>query len=83
KNPKEAKAFVDYLYTTAAQKVFADNGYRPVVAGAAAADKFPTPSGLFTIKDLGGWTAVSKEFFDPKKSIMADVERKLGVATQK
>lgn len=83
KNPKEAKAFLDYLYSTAAQKVFADNGYRPVVAGAVAAGKFPTPSGLFTIADLGGWTSVSKEFFDPSKSIMADVERKLGVGTQK
>ena len=82
-NPKEAKAFVDYLYSTAAQKVFADNGYRPVVSGAVASDKFPTPSGLFTIKDLGGWTSVSKEFFDPQKSIMADVERQLGVTTKK
>lgn len=83
KNPKEAKAFVDYLYSVPAQKVFADNGYRPVVSGAVAADKFPTPSGLFTIADVGGWTTVSKDFFDPQDSIMADVERKLGVATQK
>lgn len=83
KNPTEAKAFLDYLYSAAAQKVFADNGYRPVIAGAVAADKFPTPSGLFTIADFGGWATVSKDFFDPQQSIMADVERKLGVSTKK
>lgn len=83
KNPKEAKAFLDYLYTKPAQKVFAENGYRPVVKDVVSADKFPTPSGLFTIADLGGWATVSKDFFDPTDSIMADVERKLGVATKK
>jgi sulfate/thiosulfate-binding protein len=82
KNPEEAKAFVDFLYSTTAQKEFAASGYRPVVSGVAAG-KFPTPSGLFTISDLGGWTSVSKEFFDPAKSVMADVERKLGVSTNK
>ncbi len=29
--PQQAKAFLDFLYTPAAQKIFADNGYRPVV----------------------------------------------------
>jgi sulfate/thiosulfate transport system substrate-binding protein len=82
-HPKEAKAFVDFLYSAQAQKEFAANGYRPVVTGVVAADRFPTPPGLFTIKDLGGWTSVSKEFFDPQKSVMADVERKLGVSTSK
>ena len=81
-HPTEAKAFLDFLYSPPAQQTFAANGYRPVVAGAVAADKFPTPPGLFTIQDLGGWTKVSKEFFDPQKSIMADVERKLGVGTK-
>ena len=37
KHPKEAKAFLDFLHTPAAQKIFADNGYRPVVAGRGAA----------------------------------------------
>ena len=83
KHPTQAKAFVDFLYSAQAQKEFAANGYRPVVAGTVPASAFPTPTGLFTIKDLGGWTLVTKQFFDPQSSVMADVERKLGVATKK
>ena len=29
-HPAEAKAFVDFLQTPEAQKIYADNGYRPV-----------------------------------------------------
>ena len=79
-HPAEAKAFLDFLYTPAAQKIYADNGYRPVVQGAGGRS-FTTPSGLFTINDLGGWTAVTKEFFDPSTGIVAGIEQKLGVAT--
>src|SRR5262249_7770544 len=82
-HPAEAKAFLAFLHSPAGQKIFVDNGYRPVVQGIPGADRFPTPPGLFTIKDLGGWTAVNKEFFDPEGSIMADVEQKLGVSTSK
>jgi sulfate transport system substrate-binding protein len=63
-HPTEAKAFLDFLYTPTAQKLYADNGYRPVVAGVGG-PSFPTPPGLFTIDDLGGWTTVTKDFFDP------------------
>jgi sulfate transport system substrate-binding protein len=79
-HPAEAKAFLDYLYTPEAQKIFVDNGYRPVVAGVAA--DFPTPPGLFTIVDLGGWPKVNGEFFDPKGGIMADIERSIGVSVK-
>ena len=41
------------------------------------------PGQNLTIADLGGWQSVNKKFFDPKAGIMADVERKLGVTTQK
>jgi ABC-type sulfate transport system substrate-binding protein len=44
--------------------------------------EFPQPSGLFTIADLGGWTAVSTKFFDPAKGIMADVERGIGASVE-
>src|SRR5450755_564211 len=69
KHPTQAKAFVDFLYSAQAQKEFAANGYRPVVAGTVPASAFPTPTGLFTIKDLGGWTLVTKQFFDPQSSV--------------
>ena len=83
KYPEQAKAFLDFLYTPEAQEIFTKNGYRPVVDGVVPADRFPTPPGLFTIKDMGGWTTVMDQFFDPDDSIMADVERKLGVSTEK
>jgi sulfate/thiosulfate-binding protein len=80
KHPEQAKAFLDFVRTPEAQKIFAENGYRPVVAGVDSPFAFPTPTGLFTIADLGGWTDVSKKFFDPKGSIMDDVEGGIGVS---
>jgi sulfate transport system substrate-binding protein len=79
-HPAEAKAFLEWLHTPAAQKIYAENGYRPVVKDAGG-PSFPTPATLFTIKDLGGWSAVNKELFDPNKSVMATIEQKLGIAT--
>jgi ABC-type sulfate transport system substrate-binding protein len=38
------------------------------------------PSGLFTIKDLGGWSDVNKRFFDKEAGIVADIERTVGVS---
>ena len=57
KHAKAAQAFVDYLRSTPAQRIFAKQGYRPVDATVAGefASTFPKPSGLFTIDDLGGW----------------------------
>lgn len=82
KHAAEAKKFHDYLYSAEAQQIFVKNGYRPAITEGVTAD-FPAPPGLFTIEDLGGWTDVTKEFFDPKASIMADIERSLGVSTSK
>jgi sulfate/thiosulfate transport system substrate-binding protein len=80
-----AKAWYDYVFTQPAQEIFAKNGYRPVLDGAAdaAGVSFPTPKTLYTIEDFGGWAAVMTKFFDPDKSIMADVERGIGVSTGK
>jgi sulfate/thiosulfate-binding protein len=83
-HPKEAKAFVDFLYSAQGQQIFADAGYRPVVAGVTSAkNAFPTPSGLFTIKDLGGWTVATTKFFDPASGVVTAIEKSLGVATTK
>ncbi|MDQ1689563.1 MAG: sulfate/thiosulfate transport system substrate-binding protein [Frankiaceae bacterium] len=83
KHPAEAKAFLEFLFTTTAQRIFADNGYRPVVQGVAKSGEFPAPSGLFTIADLGGWKDVSTTFFDPKTGLLVAVENDLGVPTEK
>jgi len=82
KHKQAAQAFVDYLHTVDAQKIFAEKGYRPVNAEAAAAASFPVPATLFTIADLGGWADVTSKFFDPTNGIMAQIESEHGVPTQ-
>lgn len=71
KHQREANAFLKFLRTAAAQKIFAQNGYRPVVASAAHGFNFPTRPQLFTIKYVGGWAKVERKFFDPRTGIMA------------
>jgi sulfate/thiosulfate-binding protein len=84
KHPKEAQAFLDFVRSDAAQEIFAENGYRPVSKTAdTAGQDFPTPSGLFTIQDLGGWADVATKFFDPEKGIVTEIERDLGVSVEK
>jgi sulfate/thiosulfate transport system substrate-binding protein len=80
KNPAAAKAFVEFLRSEPAQRLYAAKGYRPVDQAAAAGASFPTPKGLFSIKDLGGWSEVNKQFFDKEAGIVADIERKVGVS---
>jgi sulfate/thiosulfate-binding protein len=79
-NATLANAFVSFLYTDQAQKAFAAHGYRPVVAADLDAKQFPTPSELFTIDDLGGWSKVNADFFDPKAGSITRLENSLGVS---
>ena len=80
-----ANAFLRFLRTPAAQQVFADNGYRPVVKSVLERNrkKFPVRPGEFTIDQLGlgGWEKVQKRFFDPKSSVMARIQRQVGGST--
>jgi sulfate transport system substrate-binding protein len=82
-HPAQAKAFVNWLWTPAAQKIWAQDGYRPVDKAVFAqfAATFQTPPQLFTIKFLGGWKAVSKTFFDPKSGSVTKIEQAAGVPT--
>jgi sulfate/thiosulfate transport system substrate-binding protein len=82
-NTALAQKFVDYLLSPAGQSLWASKGYRPVTPGVAGAQQFPTPSGLFTIDSLGGWTSVTKQFFDPDTGIVTKIEQSLGVSTSK
>jgi sulfate transport system substrate-binding protein len=77
-----AKPFLDFLYTDPAQQDFADAGYRPVVKSVADknADKFPVPSGLFTIADFGGWSKVADPFFGDNGWVI-QAEKELGNPT--
>jgi sulfate transport system substrate-binding protein len=76
-----AKAFVSYLLSPAGQKVWGQQGYRPVLASVAKTFNFPQPKTLFTIDHLGGWTSVNTKFFDPQTGVVAKVEQNLGVST--
>ncbi len=78
--PALARGFVDYLYTVDAQKLFAKHGYRPVVTEALDPTRFPTPIGLFTIADLGGWDTVAKQFFDKQAGSITKIENERGVS---
>jgi sulfate/thiosulfate transport system substrate-binding protein len=81
----QARAFLDYALSAPAQQKFADWGYRPVDQAVFAknAARFPTPKGLFTIRDLGGWSRVNDEFFDPDMGSVAKIEQAAGVSTAK
>jgi sulfate/thiosulfate-binding protein len=80
-HPEAAQAFVDYLRTPEAQRVFGEKGYRPVVEDVLAEFDYPEPPGLFTIADLGGWADVRTRFFDREESVFLDIENELGVPT--
>jgi sulfate/thiosulfate-binding protein len=61
-----ATTFKNFQYTAAAQKVWAQTGFRPVDPAIAAdfRDQFPVPAKLWTIADLGGWATVDPQLFD-------------------
>ncbi len=63
KTREVAEAYLQFLYTLEAQKIIADNFYRPRDEATAAAAKLPAIK-LFTIDaELGGWTKVQKTHF--------------------
>ena len=60
-----AEAFLDFLFTPEAQKIFAKHGLRspdPEVASATA-EQYPPIEDLFTISDFGGWKEATPTFF--------------------
>jgi len=75
----EAKAFLKFLWSSKAQKLYGDTGYRPVVKSVARSAKyrFKQPKTLFTIasKALGlrGWKSVQYRFFNHDSGIMVKV----------
>ncbi|ACC83112.1 sulfate ABC transporter substrate-binding protein [Nostoc punctiforme] len=60
-----AQAFVDFLYSTEAQREFAKLQYRPVnpTVTQEVASQPPPIKTLFTSQDLGGWDIIQKKFF--------------------
>jgi sulfate transport system substrate-binding protein len=62
----KATALKNFLYTKEGQKIWAQAGFRPVDPSVAEdfATDFPAPQQLWTIADLGGWSAVDPALFD-------------------
>ncbi|MBW4635615.1 MAG: sulfate ABC transporter substrate-binding protein [Iphinoe sp. HA4291-MV1] len=60
-----AQAFVDFLYSTEAQREFAKLRYRPVnpTVSHEVVSQYPQIQTFFTAQDLGGWDNIQKKFF--------------------
>jgi sulfate/thiosulfate-binding protein len=82
-NKAEAQKFVKWLYTPAAQTIWAQNGFRPSDLNVFRKFKkeYPPRPQLFKIGYVGGWPKVNKQFFDPTTGIVAKIEQSLGVST--
>jgi sulfate/thiosulfate transport system substrate-binding protein len=82
-NKAAAQQFVTWLYTPAAQNIWARNGFRSVLPSVEKqyAAAFPPRPQLFTINYVGGWNKVNDVFFDPTNGIVAKIEQGLGVST--
>jgi sulfate/thiosulfate-binding protein len=74
----QAQAFLKYLRTKPAQRILAQNGYRPVAQAVTRGLNFPNRPQLFTIKYVGGWAKVEKKFFDPRTGVMAKIQASSG-----
>lgn len=80
-----AKGFIEYVLGPEGQSSFAAWGYRPVDPKTIARTKsqFPEPPKVTTIAELGGWSKVNEELFDPEKGKIAKIEEQAGVSTAK
>lgn len=74
-----AEAFVQFLFTPAAQEEFAKVGFRPsdTAVEAKYASQFGKVEKLFTVTDLGGWSAIQAKYFDDG-TVFDQIEAKLG-----
>ncbi len=81
-NKAKADSFVKFLTGEEGQKIFAAQGYRPVLKSAEKPGQFATPKQLFTIDKLGGWPAVVKKFFDEENGAVTKINEKAGQKTE-
>jgi len=82
-----AKKFLTFVTSADGQKIFASHGFRPVadivepgtVKGATdPEDPFPAVKKLITIKSLGGWETVDKQYFDKTDGLVTKIEASVG-----
>ncbi len=78
-----ATTYLDYLWSDAGQKIWAEAGYRPVNKSLIDESQFPTPKNLFTIDSaFGGWEKAKEKYFEEETGIIMEIEEELGVATE-
>lgn len=81
--PEKAQQFVDFLLSDEGQKIFAENGYRPVNPDLVDEQKYPAPSEkLLTVEELGGWGQLKDFLFDEENGAVTKINEKLGVDGQ-
>ena len=85
-NRDKANQFVRFTKTPAAQRIWADWGFRPVNKAVSEEfkAKFPSRPTVFRISDRifgGSWAAADRRWFDPNGSIMVDIEKTIGGPT--
>ncbi len=83
---EKANQFIRFTKTVAAQRIWAEYGFRPVNKQVAREfrSKFPGRPTIFRISDPifgGSWAAADKKWFDPNGSIMVDIEKAIGGPT--
>jgi sulfate/thiosulfate transport system substrate-binding protein len=87
--PGAAKAFIKYIHAPRQQKIFAVNGYRPVVKSVLKSSdlkswrhKYDTGP-TFNIRDklFGGWRKANNVWFDLNNGRMVAIERAVGGPT--
>jgi sulfate/thiosulfate-binding protein len=78
----QAQSYVKWLLSPTAQKLWGQQGYRPVLPSVAKqfSSTFPKLD-LFTIDSLGGWTKITKDFFTAPDGSVIKIEEKAGVPT--
>jgi sulfate transport system substrate-binding protein len=87
--PAAAKAFVSFAHAPKQQRIFAANGYRPVIKSVlkrsdlAVWRKRYNTGPTFTIRDklFGGWLKANRVWFDPNKGRMIKIEQAVGGPT--
>jgi sulfate/thiosulfate-binding protein len=89
--PSQAKKFISYAHTRTAQAIFAEFGYRPVVASVLKARALKTwrqryalgKRTTFKITNplFGGWRKANRVWFDPNNGRMVAIERAIGGPT--
>jgi sulfate/thiosulfate transport system substrate-binding protein len=84
-NREAANTFIRFTKSAAAQRIFAEYGFRPLLPSVYQEfiKQYPRRPGIFKITDkyIGGWNAVDKRWFDPDKGIWVGIAKRAGVGT--